>query len=83
MNAVERVGFIGLGNMGGPMCGHLVKAGFDVTAFDLSSDALWSSLARRTSGRSALDCASAVDALITMLPAPPHVQSVLLGADRI
>ena len=82
MNAVERVGFIGLGNMGGPMCGHLVKAGFDVTAFDLSSDALSVVVeAGARVARSALDCASAVDALITMLPAPPHVQSVLLGAD--
>jgi 3-hydroxyisobutyrate dehydrogenase len=82
VNAVERVGFIGLGNMGGPMCGHLVKAGFDVTAFDLSSDALSVVVeAGARVARSALDCASAVDALITMLPAPPHVQSVLLGAD--
>ncbi len=82
MNAVERVGFIGLGNMGGPMCGHLVKAGFDVTAFDLSSDALSVVVeAGARAARSALECVSAVDALITMLPAPPHVQSVLLGAD--
>jgi len=27
-------GFIGLGNMGGPMCGHLCAAGLDVTAYD-------------------------------------------------
>jgi 3-hydroxyisobutyrate dehydrogenase len=75
------VGFIGLGNMGGPMCGHLVKAGFDVTAFDLSSDALSVVVeAGARAARSALDCASAADALITMLPAPPHVESVLLGA---
>jgi 3-hydroxyisobutyrate dehydrogenase len=79
---VRRVGFIGRGNMGGPMCGHLVKAGFDVTAFDLSSDALSVVVeAGARAARSALDCASAADALITMLPAPPHVQSVLLGAD--
>ncbi len=32
---MRRIGFIGLGNMGGPMCGHLVAAGYDVTAFDL------------------------------------------------
>jgi 3-hydroxyisobutyrate dehydrogenase len=81
VSAVERVGFIGLGNMGGPMCGHLARAGFDVTAFDLSSDALSVAVeAGARAARSALDCASAVDALITMLPAPPHVESVLLGA---
>jgi 3-hydroxyisobutyrate dehydrogenase len=78
--AIERVGFIGLGNMGGPMCSHLVRAGFDVTAFDLSGDALdrvVASGARRA--KRAADCASGADALITMLPAPPHVEAVLLG----
>ncbi|MEX1107284.1 MAG: NAD(P)-binding domain-containing protein, partial [Dongiaceae bacterium] len=29
------IGFIGLGNMGGPMAANLVKAGHDVTGFDL------------------------------------------------
>ena len=32
--------FIGLGNMGGPMASNLVKAGHDVTVFDLSKDAV-------------------------------------------
>ncbi len=32
-------GFIGLGNMGGPMCANLVKAGFDVIAFDAAGTA--------------------------------------------
>ena len=31
----ETIGFIGLGNMGLPMCLNLVDAGFDVVAFDL------------------------------------------------
>ena len=40
MTEIQRVGFIGLGNMGGPMCGHLARAGFEVTAFDLDGGAL-------------------------------------------
>ena len=36
---MARVAFIGLGNMGGGMAVNLVKAGHDVTAFDLSEDA--------------------------------------------
>ena len=32
--------FIGLGNMGGPMAANLVKAGHDLTVFDLSSEAV-------------------------------------------
>ena len=31
---MERVGFIGLGNMGGPMCGHLVEAGYEVIGLE-------------------------------------------------
>jgi 3-hydroxyisobutyrate dehydrogenase len=34
------IGFIGLGNMGGPMAANLLKAGHEVTGFDLSAAAL-------------------------------------------
>jgi NADPH-dependent glutamate synthase beta subunit-like oxidoreductase len=34
--AASRVGFIGLGNMGGHMASNLVKNGFDVVVFDLN-----------------------------------------------
>ena len=34
MTALHRIGFIGIGNMGYPMAGHLVRAGFAVTVFD-------------------------------------------------
>lgn len=34
------IGFIGLGNMGGPMAINLVKNGHQVQAFDLSADAV-------------------------------------------
>ena len=78
-----RVGFVGLGNMGGPMCGHLVSAGFDVTAFDLDDAALARLVeAGARAAGSAADCAHGAEALITMLPAPPHVEQVLLGEGR-
>jgi 3-hydroxyisobutyrate dehydrogenase len=77
---VRRVGFIGLGNMGGPMCGHLVAAGFEVTAFDLDPGALarLRDAGARAAG-SVAECAEGAEALITMLPAPPQVEQVLLG----
>ena len=77
---MKRVSFIGLGNMGGPMCEHLVRAGFEVTAFDIDSVALSRLVAAgaRAAG-SVADCARGAQALITMLPAPPHVEQVLLG----
>ncbi len=77
---MTRIGFIGLGNMGGPMCGHLIAAGHEVTAFDLDAaavDRLRAQGAR--AGGSVADCAAAVEVLITMLPAPPQVEQVLLG----
>jgi len=75
-----RVGFVGLGNMGGPMCGHLVSAGFDVTAFDLNAAALsrWVEAGARGAG-SVAECAAGAEVLITMLPAPPQVEAVWLG----
>lgn len=77
---IERVGFIGLGNMGGPMCGHLARAGFDVVAFDLDEQALARAVAAGArAARSPAQCAEGAQALVTMLPAPPQVQQVLLG----
>jgi 3-hydroxyisobutyrate dehydrogenase len=78
---VTRVGFIGLGNMGGPMCVHLVRAGFDVTAFDVDAGALEraAGAGARAAG-SVARCAADAEVLITMLPAPPQVEQVWLGS---
>lgn len=35
MSMIRKVGFVGIGNMGNPMAGQLVKAGFEVTVFDV------------------------------------------------
>jgi 3-hydroxyisobutyrate dehydrogenase len=79
-DSVEKLGFIGLGNMGGPMCGHLVRAGFDVIAYDVDAEALGrAGDAGAKTASSAAECADGAQALITMLPAPPQVEQVLLG----
>jgi 3-hydroxyisobutyrate dehydrogenase len=81
---MRRVGFIGLGNMGGPMCGHLARAGFEVSAYDLIPAALDRARAAGASAsESAAACARGAEALITMLPAPPQVEQVLLGDDGV
>src|SRR5260370_1427333 len=78
------IGFIGLGNMGAPMAANLVKAGHQVTGFDIvpgPRDAL-----AAKGGRAAATAAEAVAAGevgITMLPAGPEVRSVYLGADGV
>jgi 3-hydroxyisobutyrate dehydrogenase len=74
---MARVGFIGLGNMGGGMAANLAKAGHDVRAFDLSAEAL-----ERAEKAGCLPVASAAaaaegaEAVITMLPAGTHVEAV-------
>ncbi len=71
------IGFIGLGNMGGPMAANLVKKGHTVKGFDLVAANLEAAV-KRGVGRanSAADAASGVDAVVTMLPAGKHVLSV-------
>jgi len=77
---VTRVGFIGLGNMGGPMCGHLALAGFEVRAFDISEAALARAReAGASSAATAQDAAAGAEVVITMLPAPPQVEEVWRG----
>ena len=74
---MARIGFIGVGNMGGPMAANLIKAGHTVTAFDLSPEAV---AAAESSGcktaKTAAECAAGQEVVITMLPAGPHVRSV-------
>jgi len=81
---MAKITFIGLGNMGAPMAANLLKAGHDVTVFDLSRPAVEALVAEgaRTadSGKAAAEGAECV---ITMLPAGKHVEAVYLGDDGL
>jgi len=59
-----KIGFIGLGNMGGPMAANLAKAGHEVTGFDMADVAI-DGVAMAASGAEA---ATGADVVITMLP---------------
>lgn len=59
-----KIGFIGLGNMGGPMAANLAKAGHDVTGFDMADVAIEGV----TMANSAAEAATGADVVITMLP---------------
>lgn len=81
---MARIGFIGVGNMGGPMARNLMKAGHQVTAFDIipaALDAVVQSGAARAA--SAAEAAKGADFVITMLPAGKHVRDAWLGAGGI
>ncbi|MBT5138543.1 MAG: NAD(P)-binding domain-containing protein, partial [Acidimicrobiaceae bacterium] len=72
------IGFIGLGNMGLPMCLNLIDAGLDVIAFDLRSEPVDKAVsAGAQRGADAADVAARADILLTSLPRPDHVASVM------
>jgi 3-hydroxyisobutyrate dehydrogenase len=74
---MARVGFIGLGNMGGGMAANLAKNGHDVRAFDLSEEALAKAkVAGCLPVASAAEAADGAEAIVTMLPAGRHVEQV-------
>jgi 3-hydroxyisobutyrate dehydrogenase len=77
---MARIGFIGLGNMGLPMAGNLVKKGHTVQGFDLVADNVAKAEARGvTAAPSALDAAKGVDVVMTMLPAGKDTLAVWGG----
>jgi 3-hydroxyisobutyrate dehydrogenase len=77
------IGFIGLGNMGGPMAANLIKAGHTVSVFDLSANAVNELVEKgANAAKDAQACATNVDVLISMLPASKHVKSLYLGTDE-
>ncbi len=80
----KTIGFIGLGNMGGPMAANLVKAGHTVLGLDLSEEA---NAAHEAAGgiraQGVAELASAADVIVTMLPAGAHVRKVHLEAGGI
>ena len=78
---MERIAFIGLGNMGSGMSANQVKAGNEVVAFDLSADAMARAKEQgMTPAASAADAVKDADAVITMLPAGKHVREVYMDA---
>ncbi|MBG0851394.1 NAD(P)-dependent oxidoreductase [Streptomyces spinoverrucosus] len=72
------VGFIGLGNIGGRVVAHLVKAGHDVAVFDLNAAAVEAAVdAGARAASSAGDAASGARAVFLSLPNPAIVSSVV------
>ena len=75
-----KVGFIGLGNMGGPIAGWMIKAGFPLIVHDIRPEAADSLLEQgATWADSPRDLARQCDVICTCLPGPPEMQAVTLG----
>lgn len=79
-----RIGFIGLGNMGGPMALNLMKAGHELVVHDVRADAARPHLAQGARWAKGPRAASErMELILTSLPGPAEVEAVALGADGI
>jgi 3-hydroxyisobutyrate dehydrogenase len=79
-----KIGFIGVGNIGAPIAGQLLKAGHALSVFDLRREAAAGLLAAGafwSENRAALSASCEIVA--TCLPGPPQMEQVVLGAEGI
>ncbi len=80
----KNIAFIGLGNMGAGMAANLVKAGFTVTAFDLSAEALNQAKANGCAvANSATDAVASADVIVSMLPNGQIVENLYIHNDKL
>lgn len=77
---MARIGFIGLGNMGGLMARNLITAGHSLKVFDLSEEAMnFVVQSGATAADSVKDAASGVDFVVSMLPVGANVREVFMN----
>ena len=74
-----QLGFIGLGTMGKPMCKRLLEAGYEVVVYDKNPDPV-NDLVNQgaTAANDPIECGSASQILLTSLPHPHHVETLML-----
>lgn len=74
----KRVGFIGLGRMGNPMCQHILKAGFDLAVFDLQQPLVQALVVQGAQGAaSAREVAEKSDVIHVMVADDEQVRTVV------
>lgn len=81
---LERIGFIGLGNMGFHMANNLIHAGYQVAVHDINCNAMkkFSDKGIPTK-ETPFDLAESSDVIITMLPSSSHVLDVYTGENGL
>jgi 3-hydroxyisobutyrate dehydrogenase-like beta-hydroxyacid dehydrogenase len=83
-DAVNRIGFIGLGAMGAHMARHLLTAGMPLDVFDTNPAAIAAAVALGAiAHESAASVGAAADAVIVCLPTPDVVRAVALGEEGL
>lgn len=83
MGIKMKIGFIGMGIMGKPMCKNLIKNGHDCQVYDIIKESRDEMAAAGASVcTSAAEAVAGRDLVITMLPDSPQVKEVLLGGSQ-
>ncbi|MFN8148307.1 MAG: NAD(P)-dependent oxidoreductase [Candidatus Nanopelagicales bacterium] len=79
MSAVEKVAFVGLGNMGDPIAANLVRAGYAVTGVDAVPGRAeqWAAARGAAYAVTSADAARDADVVVTILPTSEHVAAVV------
>lgn len=81
---MTKIGFVGLRNMGGPMCHRLIHAGHEVHVFDADPEKTATAVSiGGLAAESAAACAEAEEVFLTSLPRPDHVQAVMVDAGAL
>ena len=81
---MKKIGFIGLGIMGKPMAMNLIKAGYNLTVYDIRPEPVKEVVAAGAKeGKSSRDVAAQSDIVITMLPNSPDVKKAVLGENGV
>lgn len=78
-----KVGFIGLGIMGTPMAGHLIKGGHELFMYSVTPVPAELESAGGKVCSSGEEVARSADVIIVMVPDTPHVEDVLFGASGV
>ena len=80
----QRIGFIGLGNVGSQLAGNLLRHGVNLAVRDIDAERVAPLVARGArSAASARELAAGVDVVITCLPSPAICAAVMEEADGV
>ncbi len=83
-NKIIKVGFIGLGNVGGKLCSSLIRNNFSVTVLDLNEELIAAFVAKGASSASSpAELTNNVEVVITCLPSPAACSQVVEGENGI
>ena len=82
--AERKIGYIGLGNMGGGMAAHLVASGYDVVVYDLRAEAAQALVDKgATAAGSPREVATRCEIIISSLPTPRSVEDAVMGENGV